>query len=304
MDFAGRVESLHCNYIEQPCGAKVIDAGIHATGGLEAGCRLAELSTGCMSETSVHFINLDGGLWPGVEIQTDQPYFGAFISQSGNRSLYLDEPLTIASGPACLLADRENFKTQYDIVDDSDCAVMVMEVGVIPDDSVCRIMAERCGVEPSRLGIVAAPTNSLAGAIQIAGRSVEVAMRKFFYLGFDIRKFTSGLGRCPVAVPKKEDTNAVGRVNDCVVYGSQVWLAGYGLGSDAFQTILPKIPSSSHPFYGRPFSEILEEAGQFFEMDVSYISPAEMHLLDLESGQSGHAGKVNEARLIASARAG
>lgn len=298
INFYDNAALFNCEAVEKPCGARVIDAGVNVRGGFSAGLRVIELSTACLSTATINLLELDGEPWPHVEIQTDQPYWGCFVCQSGNRALSIDEPKTIPSGPACILADHDHIGGELGITDDSDCAVMILEVGVLPDDSACKALAERCGVIPSRLGIVIVPTASLAGIVQITGRTVEVAMHKLDNLGVDIRKISSGIGRCPILSPVSADPEAISRVNDVMVCGSQVWLASSGLDREVFTALIPKVPASAHPYYGKPFAEIYAEAERFFEVDKSYYSPAEISIIDLENGLKGHAGKRDEIRLI------
>jgi methenyltetrahydromethanopterin cyclohydrolase len=297
IEFSEKADLLNCEFIEVPCGAKLIDAGVRTRGGLSAGLHMVELSTANLSSAAIVLVELDGELWPHVEIHTDQPFWGCFISQSGNRTISVDETKTIYSGPACILADRERFKEEYNVVDDSDCAVLIMEGSVLPNDGVCKVLAERCGVQPSRLGIVIARTASLTGTVQIAGRSVETTLQKLHYLGLDPMQISSALGRCPVTPPGGNDHQAIGKVNDVMVCGSQVWFVAAGSGSGRFLSMLPEVLASTGPLFDKPFEEILTEAGRFFQIDKGYFGPAEISIIDLESGQTGRAGKRNISRL-------
>jgi methenyltetrahydromethanopterin cyclohydrolase len=297
IEFSSIAERLACEYIERQCGVKLIDAGVNVRGGFSAGLRMIELSTANLSTASLVMAELDGELWPHVEIRSDQPYWGCFISQSGNRAISVDETKTIYSGPACLLADREGFKETHDASDDSDCAVLIMEGDVLPDNTVCEALADRCRVIPSHLGIVVAPTASLAGVVQIAGRSVEATLQKLDILGIDPTMIRSAVGRCPAASPGGDALQALGRVNDVLVRGSQVWLAADGPGSIELLSMLPEIIASTSRDYDRPFLEILAEAGQFFQIDKSYFGPAEISIVNLENGSSAHIGKRDESRL-------
>lgn len=299
VEFTKKAKYLNCEFIERPCGVKLIDAGVHVRGGLFAGLRMIELATANLSSAAIIMSELGGELWPHVEIQTDQPYWSCFICQSGNRSISVGETKTIFSGPACLLADKQHFKDEYNVVDDSDCAILIMEGRVLPDDAVCEALAQQCGVQPSRLGIVVAPTASFAGTVQIAGRSVEATLQKLQVLGLDPYMVKSAVGRCPIASPGCDDLQALGMVNDILVRGSQVWLVVEGSGSDSILSMLPNILASTSHYFDRPFLEILTEAGQFFQIDKRYFGPAEISIVDLKNGSAWHAGKRDESRLAA-----
>ena len=103
MDFATSAAQLNCEFLERPCGVKLIDAGVHVCGGFFAGLRIAELSAAGLAKAVICLADLGGEPWPHVDIQTDQAYLGCFISQSGNPAVSLREANAIGSGPACAL---------------------------------------------------------------------------------------------------------------------------------------------------------------------------------------------------------
>src|SRR5207248_1985743 len=62
-------------------GARVIDAGIDAAGGFDAGLLLAELCMGGLGRVSYTTLTIDGDQWPGVEVWTDHPAVSCMASQ-------------------------------------------------------------------------------------------------------------------------------------------------------------------------------------------------------------------------------
>src|SRR5439155_1557172 len=77
------------------------------------------------------------------------------------------------------------------------------------------------GLAPPQLTFVAAPTASLAGGVQIAARILETGLHKMDTLGFDLKKIVSGIGTAPLPPVAKNDLRAIGRTNDCILYGGQ-----------------------------------------------------------------------------------
>ena len=62
-------------------GARVLDAGVHATGGLAAGLALAELCMGGLGHVEFTSLTIDGEVWPGIEVWTDHPAASCMASQ-------------------------------------------------------------------------------------------------------------------------------------------------------------------------------------------------------------------------------
>ena len=90
-------------------------------------------------------------------------------------------------------------------------AVLVLETAALPDWPTYLMLAAACGLRPENLAILAAPTSSLAGSVQIAARSVETALHKLHHLGFDIRKVVDAVGRCPLSPPTGDDFTSLGK---------------------------------------------------------------------------------------------
>ncbi len=57
---------------------------------------------------------------------------------------------------------------------------------------------------------------------------------------------------------------------------------------------LEKIPSNKSKGYGKPFNDIFKEAGNdFYKIDTSLFSPAEVVINELSDGSVYHVGAVN-----------
>src|SRR5438094_259662 len=98
--------------------------------------------------------------------------------------------------------------------------VLVLETRSPVTEAVAAWIAERSGLDPARLTLAVAPTASLAGGVQIVARVLETGLHKMDALGFDVTRVVSGIGTAPLAPVAKNDLRAIGRTNDCILYGS------------------------------------------------------------------------------------
>ncbi len=280
-------------------GATVVDAGVDASGSLEAGRLFAEACLGGMGK--VHFCELNYGelSLPGVEVTVNQPvpacmaaqYAGWAVKVEGTSSS--DTYMAMGSGPARALYRAEPLFRKLIYRDTSDVAVLALETRKLPPERVARWVAEKCGVSTDRLYILVAPTAGLVGSVQIAARVVETGLHKMLEVGFDLGEVLSGFGTCPLAPVAGDDLRAIGRTNDAVLYGGRVW---YTLrGDDAhIEERIAKLPSSVSKDYGTPFYELFKRyQGDFYKIDPSLFSPAEVCINNVASGRSFRAGRVN-----------
>lgn len=287
---------LHCRVIHPPCGSIVVDAGVQTPGSLEAGLRMAELSTAGLASVRIKPGCLRGKPIQLVEISTSQPYTACYLCQSANWSL--KAPLNgMGSGPACLLGVPDVFPVPARTGEGS-CAVLVLESARLPGDEECRRLAQTCGVPPQRLGVMVAPTASPTSSVQIAARSVETALHKLGHLHADLEMFASAVGLCPVAPVANSDLEAMGLCNDAVTFGASVWLQASMPDDALLATLTEQAPSSTSPDYGQPFLEVLKKAGNFYNIDAGIFAPAELTITNTTTGQVHHAGAVDELRLL------
>ena len=178
--------------------------------------------------------------------------------------------------------------------------VLVLETRVAPTDAVATWVAEKARLTPSQLTFVVAPTASLAGGVQIAARILETGLHKMDTLGFDVTKIVSGVGTAPLAPVAKNDLRAIGRTNDCILYGGQ---AHYTVNADDAELaeLAPKVPAAASRDYGTPFYDIFKRYdNDFYKIDPLLFSPAEVWLTSSASGKTYHAGHVNPDVLRAS----
>jgi methenyltetrahydromethanopterin cyclohydrolase len=178
--------------------------------------------------------------------------------------------------------------------------VLVLEGRTRPTDDVAAWVARKSGVAPEGITFVIAPTASLAGGVQVVARVIETGLHKMDALGFDVSAVVSAIGTAPLATLAKNDIRAIGRTNDCVLYGGQ---ARYIVRAtdDELDALAERMPSSTSPDYGTPFHDVFTRYDHdFYKIDPMLFSPAEVWLTSATSGRTFHAGHVNGAVLRAS----
>jgi methenyltetrahydromethanopterin cyclohydrolase len=282
-------------------GARIIDAGVDTEGGYGAGLALSEICMGGLGDISYTTLQIGGRSWPGVLVSTDHPAVSCMASQYAGWAVSVDKFFAMGSGPlrAHARVEKELFdKLGYE--EQADHGVLVLEGRTFPTDAVAEWVAEKARLAPGRLTFVIAPTASLAGGVQIAARILETGLHKMETVGFDVRRIVSGYGSAPIPPVAKNDLKAIGRTNDCILYGGQ---ARYTVraGDDELAELASKVPATASRDYGTPFYEIFQRyEGDFYKIDPLLFSPAEVWLTSTETGRTFHAGHLNPEILEAS----
>lgn len=280
------------------CGSLVVDCGVKTVGGAEAGLAMAKVGMAGLGFPQLVMGTLDDTPWPYVEVRTDRPLEATLLCQAANWPVDFPGLRGMGSGPACLLNKTLEVGKMVPGGEASAHAVLILEANALPDSAACSQLAAACGVSPEHLAVMVAPTSSLAGSVQIEARSVETTLHKLHQINFDVTHVVSGLGRCPVAMPTGDDLTAMGKTNDAVLFGCQVWLAVRGLADDELAGVVAHIPSSTSPNYGETFLQTLKNAGGFYNIDPGLFAPAEVTVTNLSTGKVFHSGGVDAAKLI------
>lgn len=291
-------EALGLKAVRLSNGATVIDAGIDVPGSLEAGRLFAEACLGGLGQVSFTRLTFDAGsaspFWlPSVAVSVNLPHIACMAGQYAGWAIKREKYFAMGSGPARALYAGEELFRKLDYRDQSHVAVLLLEGRQLPNEEVADFVASRCGVSVDGLTLIIAPTASMVGTVQIAARMVETGLHKMVELGFDIRKVIAGYGVCPLAPLASDDLHAIGRTNDAVLYGSQVYYT-VQTSDEELRELVVKLPSSASRDYGTPFYELFQRyGGDFYKIDPLLFSPAEVSLNNLTSGRSYTAGQVN-----------
>ena len=279
-------------------GARIIDAGISTPGGLAAGEAMAHACMGGLGHVSFVPLTIGGIAHQGVEIWTDHPAVACMASQYAGWAVHVDDYFAMGSGPLRAVArvEQELFE-KLGYAESAERGVLVLETRAMPTERIVDWVSERAGIPASSLTFIVAPTASLAGGVQIAARIVETGLHKMDALGFDVRQVVSAVGTAPVPPVAKNDLRAIGRTNDCILYGGQ---ARYTVRSDdtTLELLATRMPAAASSDYGTPFIEIFERYERdFYKIDKLLFSPGEVWLTNAASGRTFHAGRTDPSVL-------
>ncbi len=274
-------------------GARVIDCGVKAPGGLQAGLALARVCLAGQAEVALVPGDVAGVACPVVTVNTDQPVLACMASQYAGWEVKRDGKFfAMGSGPMRAAYGKEALFEHIPGREKAAAAVGVLETRKLPDDAVAGQLAAALGLPPARLTLLAAPAASLAGNLQVVARSLETALHKLHELKFDLNQVVAGFGSAPLSPVARDELGAIGRTNDAILYGGRVtiWVQSE---DDAIAEVGPRVPASASPDYGAPFASIFARAGNdFYKIDPMLFSPAEVVFNNLRSGRSFAFGRT------------
>lgn len=273
------------------CGARLIDCGVEAPGGYDAGLKLAEVCLAGLGEVELTEVDEEFGC-PAVVVRVENPVVACMASQYAGWKLTEGKYFAMGSGPMRAAAGKEaELFAEIGHLERPTVAVGVIE-GKLPPDELVRRIAADCHVAPKNLTLLVARTASVAGTLQVVARSVETALHKLHTLKFDLSRIGGGIGVAPLPAVAKNDLAAVGRTNDAILYGGKVTLFVGGDSADLV-AVGPQIPSCASPSFGEPFGVLFERAGyDFYQLDPALFSPAEVVIFNVEKKSRDTFGAV------------
>lgn len=291
-NLAEYAEEFNAAYHELDNGARIVDCGVSTKGGYAAGRAFTEICMGGLGEVNFRMGHIKEYPIPFIDVFTDFPSVSCLGAQKAGWTVKHNNYFAMGSGPARALSLKP--KHTYEVIeyeDDFDSAVIALESDHLPNGGVMQKIAEECHVDVANVCAVVAPTASTVGSIQVAGRCVETAIYKLNELGFDTKKIVSGMGTAPIPPVKKDATRAMGTTNDATIYHGRIMLT---MRAPEIKDYLDRIPSNKSKGYGKPFYEIFKEAKfDFYQIDTSLFSPAEVVINELTDGVMYHVGGVN-----------
>jgi methenyltetrahydromethanopterin cyclohydrolase len=293
-ELASRPELLRIGVHKTDAGARVLDCGVKAEGGLQAGLALARVCLSDLAEVSLLPGEVDGVACPRVQVSTDHPILACMASQYAGWQVKVGKFFGMGSGPFRARYGKEELFDHIPGREQADVAVGVLETHKLPGDEVVAYLAERLGLAADRITLLVAPASSIAGNLQVVARSLETALHKLHELKFDLGKVVSGYGVAPLPPVASDFLRAIGRTNDAILYGGQVvlWVRA---DDDQLAEVGPRVPSSSSPDHGAPFAQIYERAGgDFYKIDPMLFSPAELVIHNLASGRAHRFGRLDQ----------
>lgn len=271
-------------------GECLINAGAKVTGSIEAGLRMAEATMGGLGTISAT-VDRSTGKWPfTVEVRSSQPVLACLGSQYAGWNLSNGGYFAMGSGPARALARVEPLFETLAYRDEATSAVLILETADPPPPVVVEKVAKATKLPAEKLTFLYAPTQSLAGTVQIVARVLEVALHKANDLKFPLDNIVDGIGAAPIPAPHPDFLTAMGRTNDAIIYGGLVQLFVKGPAAEA-KELAEKLPSRASRDYGQPFAAIFKAfKGNFYAIDPLLFSPAEVIVTAIETGDTFRTG--------------
>jgi methenyltetrahydromethanopterin cyclohydrolase len=281
-------------------GGRFIDCGIDTRGGLLAGVELARVCLGDLAWVEIVPGEVGGRPVAQIQVVTDHPVQACLASQYAGWAINEGKYFAMGSGPMRAVRGSEPIYDVIGLREEHQAVAGVLESRKAPTPAIFARIASECRVEPASVTVLAAPTASLAGGVQVVARSVETALHKLAELKFDLGRIISAHGSAPLPPVARDDLAAIGRTNDSILYGARVVL--YVTGDDpSLEEVGPRVPSSSSHDYGEPFAAIFARYhNDFYAVDPLLFSPAEVVFQNIDTGNVQAFGKVNDEVLARS----
>jgi len=280
-------------------GATLIDAGVKAEGGFQAGRNLAEICMGGLGQANITVKRYGDIDLPSITVTTDFPAIALLGSQFAGWQIKTSDYFAMGSGPARALALKpKKLYDKIDYKDEADSATIILETTDNPTTEAINYIAETCGVNLEQLFVLIVSTSSLTGSTQISGRIVETGLHKLVDVGFDPKLVLQGSGFAPIAPIHPKFKRAMGRTNDALLYGGSTFFTVKSSDDEELKRIVNEVPSSTSKDYGKSFYETFKGAGfDFYKIDPALFAPARITVNNVTTGSIFSAGQINTSVL-------
>jgi len=286
-----------------PSGSTVIDTGLKAHGGYEAGLMTTRVAMGGAGTASLGYADFEGVKLPTVVVSTDHPAVALFGAQLAGWRVKVEGYTADGSGPARALAlkPKKVFR-KIEYQDEADVAVLLLETERKPPDECAVFIAESCSVDPENVYLLLTSTTSMAGMVQISGRVVETGLFRLDVLGLDLKKVLYGVGYAPIMPVHVDWGKAMGRAEDALTYGG---VTSYVVDEDeeVLKDLVEKAPSSNCKDYGKISYEIYKAVDfDFTQIDPALFAPAVVTMTSAKTGTTFTGGEINSEIIKSSIR--
>jgi len=276
-------------------GATVVDAGIEAKGGFQAGKIITEICMGGCGKAEIIPRRYGELELPSIFVYTDHPVIATLGSQFAGWQIKEGDYFAIGSGPARALAlkPREIYE-KIGYRDDFDKAVVVLETDKHPPEKLLERFVKDCHVLSKNLAVILTPTASIAGATQVSGRIIETGIHKLSKLGLDPNVILYAWGCAPISPIHPKFVKAMARTNDAILYGGITYYVIEYEDEEELKEIVEKAPSKASKDYGKTFIEIFKEVNyDFYKIDPNLFAPAILIVNNIQTGKIFRAGEIN-----------
>jgi methenyltetrahydromethanopterin cyclohydrolase len=275
-------------------GAIVVDAGIDAKGGFQAGRLITEICMGGLGNARILSKQYGSLELLSIFVYTDHPSVATLGSQFAGWNIKGESFSAIGSGPARALALKPGkIYEEIEYKDTSDRAIIILETEKFPSAELMQRISKDCHVKPEKLVVILTPTNSLVGAIQISGRILETGIHKLRKVGLDPKTILSAWGCAPIPTVHPESVTAMARTNDAILYGGTAFYTVKFEDEDKLKEMVDSAPSNAAKTFGTPFIEIFKAAKyDFYKIDPNLFAPAVVVVNNARTGRVFQAGQI------------
>lgn len=277
----------------------IVDAGIKARGGFEAGRLITEICMGGLGKAEITCRKYGDLELQSIFVYTDHPAIATLGSQYAGWQINEEGFFAIGSGPARALALKpKEVCEEIHYKDECDKAVVVLETEKSAPVKLIECLVRDCKVQPEKLAVILTPTTSMAGATQVSGRIVETGIHKLRRLGFDPNRVLHAWGYAPISPVHPKFAKAMARTNDAILYGGTSCYIVECDDEAELRKIVKKAPSMASKAYGKPFIEIFKQAKyDFYKIDPDLFAPAVIIVNNAKTGNTFRSGEINDKML-------
>lgn len=290
-------EALGCRYFELANGSKVLDMGIEVPGSWQAAKLFTEIDMAGLGTCTYTNFDLEDQLSvPAVEVYVDEPRLACLVSQIAGWQLTEGDFAAIGSGPARALAAvaADHCFTLTSYRDNHHEAVLGIQMTGLPDTALANKVAEACRVKPEDVYLLVHPSASVVASVQVSARIIEQTINKMIRKGFDLSQLVLARGICAVAPVVLDELEAMGKINDCLLYGgaADFWVKST---DEEIARVIPQLVTANAKDYGRLFIDLFLAANKdFYQMDLEIHSPAKVQMYNMHTGNVFVAGEIRK----------
>lgn len=289
-------EELNVEVIKLKNGATVIDMGIHAKGGWKAGKLYTDVCLGGMGELVYQSMYIGKHIVPTAVIEVDRPAITQMCAHIAGLYLPYRGYHQPVAGPIRSITSTDHWSDCVAYRDtEAKKAVGCLQITTLPDEELAQKIADAVGKDPSDLYLLASRTSTIVGAVQIIARNIEQAFATIAdHPDFPIECIVQAVGYSPIATIEDDEIIAMGRVNDCLIYGAESTL--YCDCEDSLiEQMLEKLPlCKNESVYGIPFEEMFREAGcDWAHVPRDYDAPCKVNFINVRTNHFYSAGMIH-----------
>jgi methenyltetrahydromethanopterin cyclohydrolase len=285
------------------CGATIVDAGLTARGGFQAGEIVTEICQCGYGKARIMPIQYDAVVFPSVFVANDNPAQSILGSQFAGWHVQLEGFSANGSGPGRALAKdpSDSFHT-FLCGEESNVAVLLLETEQKPQEDVVLQIAKKCGISPENLFLIVYSVASITGSIQACARVVEAGLLRLVQVGLDPLFVRHAWGYAPVVAFISCADEVKERIRASILSGG---VASYTVDFDdgRLQTMVSQAHGSALKMFQEAkklavqnplYKDLLKDAEiGVTEIEPNVVAPALVTINSLKTGRSFSAGKID-----------